>query len=867
MATPSTINTWLNELASSIIQDRPHRKLDTNRLQETFRKRVKKHNFARTNPFAVDDHLDGLEEKFQILTLDGLADALRQRRQELRDHHHHWVPDVLDLLLYLTGDPVHNDGLLELYRIPPKSESPVPLRWRDVLEDDPLEDDESLWKVPDFRDETLVDQSGEISELEDGVSSPVSAASSVISLPDESALFLKHAEHEDTDVTARLYLKIDGTRLNDPDVVKEILLFCRGYESILFSRDRGRHQPSIDLRLSGTTSNATKKLLKRVTMVREHIDVVHSWKAKQHDEDYIQAVQLAIEERLASFEASLDQYQQGMLTPSTVIAISVLQTVQAVELHAQDLILISDFLKHCSGVSGIAMLDLLCERLDLAQLCNDQGAVAVLYSLLGPALRLYLGPLLDWIWGGSAETPNTLASVGLKSSQATRQLAYHIADDVDGQVASCLRPHLRSVLACGRAVTILRNASSDFTSQAPAEDFGLQIEVFLNQCFQLQNVPFSILLESHLGELISSILRTRSQEVKVILIEAGLKKTLDAIESLYLAQDRILADSVELRMFEQIDKCADNWNDRFLLADMLEAVYAQQRMLDLLGNTRVAAKFTSARTMVNRRRSVRILTAVTFRYTLSWLPANIISVSSMKVYQRVHLMLMQIRRTKHCLERRGYLQVMSQPIPQVSSEEQKFAQCLAYSLVNLVNVLYDHLTASVIAPMTRCMRGSIYQAQTIDGMIETHTTYVEQLEFACLVSPKLKILRDATVRILDLCIRFSDLVSSPAIAPDTESDAETSSFISARARHVRQDEEVTSDAEGDEDDGGEGYSSFIVLDDDTNIVKEMHKLKSAVKRQLDFLVAGLRGVSHNGTAAMEMEMLADRLDQFQKDYR
>lgn len=230
-------------------------------------------------------------------------------------------------------------------------------------------------------------------------------------------------------------------------------------------------------------------------------------------------------------------------------------------------------------------------------------------------------------------------------------------------------------------------------------------------------------------------------------------------------------------------------------------------------------------------------------------------------------MLMQIRRTKYCLERRGFWQVISQPISQASHRDQLFAQCLAYNLVGLVNSLYDHFTTSVVTPMTKHMRAIIYQAQTIDGMIETHATYLARLESACLVSSKLKVIRDATIKLLDLCIRFSDLVSTSTTTGDTESDAETNSFISAEARHARQNDDVASDSGEDEDNPGEGYSSFIVLEDDTNVMKELHKLKSTIKRQLDFLVAGLRGVSHTGVAAVEMEILADRLEQFLKDFR
>src|SRR3954453_4523387 len=121
MATPAAVNSWLDELSTALLSTNSSiSPKQQKKLQDNFRRRVKRHNNARTNQFEVAEHLDGLEEKFQILTLDNLADALRLRRNELKEFEHHWLPDVLDLLLHLSGDPARNERLLELYRVPPR---------------------------------------------------------------------------------------------------------------------------------------------------------------------------------------------------------------------------------------------------------------------------------------------------------------------------------------------------------------------------------------------------------------------------------------------------------------------------------------------------------------------------------------------------------------------------------------------------------------------------------------------------------------------------------------------------------------------------------------------------------------------------
>ena len=84
MATSSTLNQWLNELSASILKSESKSSPRAKKLQDNFRREVRRHTNSRTNQFEVIEHLDGLEEKFQVLSLDNLADALHVRRNELK---------------------------------------------------------------------------------------------------------------------------------------------------------------------------------------------------------------------------------------------------------------------------------------------------------------------------------------------------------------------------------------------------------------------------------------------------------------------------------------------------------------------------------------------------------------------------------------------------------------------------------------------------------------------------------------------------------------------------------------------------------------------------------------------------------------
>ena len=88
------MNEWSEQLARSLLPGQvPSSKL--RRHVGHFKRSLKHHNYVTTNQFEIEERLDGLEEKFQVLNQAELSDALHQRRSELLQHQHRWVPDAL----------------------------------------------------------------------------------------------------------------------------------------------------------------------------------------------------------------------------------------------------------------------------------------------------------------------------------------------------------------------------------------------------------------------------------------------------------------------------------------------------------------------------------------------------------------------------------------------------------------------------------------------------------------------------------------------------------------------------------------------------------------------------------------------------
>ena len=267
-----------------------------------------------------------------------------------------------------------------------------------------------------------------------------------------------------------------------------------------------------------------------------------------------------------------------------------------------------------------------------------------------------------------------------------------------------------------------------------------------------------MVLERHL----TALQRTSTGTLKHILeTNCGLTRLLNALDYLYLSKDGVILDTIESKMFDQIDRCIELWNDRFLLSDSLAEAYTKIDCVDAEAIT-VQASYTSSRTMQNRRRSVKILAAVSISYLVSWPLANIILPSFIFSYKRIALLLSQIRRAKYLLERRAYFYVQHMPLTLDNANLLKSTRLVLWQLSFFVSVLYDHLTSCVIQPLTTTMRGQLASTSTasLDDMISTHGRYVVALEHACLCSKSTKPSRDTLTSMLNLCIRFTDLVTA-----------------------------------------------------------------------------------------------------------
>ncbi|KIX94146.1 uncharacterized protein Z520_10172 [Fonsecaea multimorphosa CBS 102226] len=866
MASPTTINTWMEELVLSF--SLPSAKADVHRYKDNFIRTVRHHNYGRTNQFAVDEKLTGLEEKLQVYNLDDVAAELFSRRAELKKDHNDikWLPDVLDLLLHLSHDPVHQSRIENLEKLEPRSETPVPLSWEEIDAEDPINHQDEIWRLPKYSDSSSdEDEFGP----SDTPPSPVAVKHDVTKNMDVERLFETPVAQESAKLEAAQFWHRPGpfVAITETQASREVLFMLTGMPTSIFTITDHRVRPKARYCLGNLGRTTSKSLLEEAARLGSNIGSVRRWLRIPQGSAVMQFIQSAIRGIMTRFELAISKEHAAILHRSSPTGvISLLQTLRKVERESHSLKAVSTIVSDFILNDPISTLNTIHSHLDTAHTCSNSVEVETFLPIFLSSLTLYSKPIDVWLLTGRIDTTEpffVFENEGKPRLASTLWHDWFTLATTNNLIPIFLEKFAEKIFAIGKTAAFMHHlgrAAPDICSR----DLGIVAAAAQTAHLVTSSpLPFSATFEMILDRHLGALLDTSTTALRHILeTSCGLTRFLDALDYLYLAKDGVLLDSIESKMFDRIDRCLEMWNDRFLLSDLLAEAFQDSECVDVDAIT-IQAAYTSSRSMENRRRSVKILAAVSVSYHVSWPIANIILPASMISYQRVALMLNQVRRARSLLASRAYFHVQHMPLPFDNLDEHRVARLVYWQLSHFANTLYSHLTSCTVQAFTTTMRDRLYSSSTrsLDDMIAIHTQYIAALEHACLSSKRIKPLRDALVTILDLCIRFTDLVTWPSTSiPDTmrpasgegaHGDFEASSFISARSQKRRRggrrqhDGDQYSSSDDDDDASmGEGYSTFV-LEQDTSLFQEIVKVRDTFKKHVEFLIAWLRAVARS----------------------
>lgn len=862
------MNAWMEELVLSLLSTSTPPSL-VRKYKENFIRQVKNHNYGRTNQFDVIERLNGLEEKLQVLNLDDVAEELYSRRMRLNITEDRWLPDVLDLFLHLSVDPVRNSRVGNLERIQPKPKTPPPLRWKDIEANDPIDRDDDIWNIPEYsdlssdEDEVLVSSapSSPVSEKRQVSKKAISRTFEEVELAEEAS--------SSSNFTSRQFWKNSGFSIttSDQQAVREVLMMLNGFPTSMFNSYGNECKPDPRYRLGNVEVETSSRFLTQAADLGSKVRSVMWWLEKPQTENVMQLIESRIRDTLLEFHRFIAQLQMDVSNEDySTGVITLLELLHCINGASAPLKSVAGLLPQLPSNEPVIALNTLYRQLDLAYSCCDQPALDTILPVFLSAFKMYAAPVDGWIHTGAVDGNAQSFFISQVITSRSPATLWHdwfsFVPDKGRSMPAVLEKYGQRIFIAGKTAALLQYLDPS-GKQTPHIELGLaQAAEDASKMITTLPIPFPATFEMVIDSQLSSILSSSTIALRRLLEEhCGLSRLLDAFQYIYLGKNGAVLDNFEAKMFDQIDRCVEIWNDRFLVAETLAETFVDIKCIDSeLIN--VQSTYTSSRSMESRRRSVKILGALTVSYDLSWPIANIILPETVISYQRVALILSQIRRARLVLNKRAYFCVQNIPLTGESAI-QNMARALCFTLSFFVNIVYDHFTTCTISPMTNTMRSKL--EGSVDEMISIHNEYIRFLELACLCGKRIKPLHDSLLTILDLCLRFTDIVSAPLTAANQSSnDFEASSFISARSQRRRRrkaEPEISSSSDEDEEDGiGEGYSTFI-LDEDTSVAEEINKIRQAFTKHVTFLMAGLRGVARtSGELGDLLELLADSLE-------
>ncbi|EEP79101.1 predicted protein [Uncinocarpus reesii 1704] len=886
MATAIQISALTDELISIVANISDSSSPRFKDLKSLTRRLLKQSPACRTDKFEVARRLDGLQEKFQILGNDPLADALHQRLVELDARNRYWSPEVLFLLLELSDEPATKSKPGAIEQLKPPDPPPV-LTWSDLGTSDL--DQENIW---DFIDYTNGSSDDNLSTASSDVSIPrIIPQSSRVPLDEfipPGDIFLNV---EDKALVSSIQKSLawrnasngtsfeENSALTELQVTREVIFMLQGLPNSLF-RDV---QDAIEVDPRFSMNHASKKALGSILGAFGHIGVcvrrLRAFSAGPLLIPFMQMFQRELEKLVSEFNEFLSNKQIQCSARTGSPLISLLELFDVVHKETKLLVDLADLVakyETSTEQREFLCLDLLYDLTCAKQAAAEDGDFKTIAKIFLRCFEIYAKPIQLWMRTGMLD--ESLGSFFVKRSAGSTDLKHLWQDWYVLEKAlsefygpKLLRPAAEKIFTAGKSMVFLRNLgvlpeTLDLTEEPIIADVDIFSEKDISQL-----VPFSGLLQTSLGRLMnanhaiaSSILRTELDE------KCGLWLSLQALDYIYLAKDTTLLMAVDQRIFDLIDKGRQSWNDRFLLTENFQQAFGN---LSCINADRIIARAAkiSPRDFERLCRSVKILKALSVDYVLPWPIANIISKQAMLTYQRVSTFLMQIRRAKYVLEK----QCSNKPKHlrlEGYTKEDILAFSIRHHLLWFLNIVYYHFTELVAFPSGNELRKEMTHAKDVDQMISVFQSFTSSLEEQCLLSQPLAPIYQAIISLFDLCLRFSDVQVARYAEYQHDQANQSTTYLHLsrpyRRRHrlASKDEDTSSDE--DEDDSEEHIINDTMFGDGNSTCISFAELSYRerlldVKEKFDqlcgFIKAGLRGVGRvNGRNSWEM--LADRLE-------
>ncbi|PFH61284.1 hypothetical protein XA68_17797 [Ophiocordyceps unilateralis] len=775
MAFAARLGSLVEDLVQSLAQStgQSTSSLPASWFPDAVLRKLKTHPYLRTNPFEIEDRLEGLDERFRVNNREALADALDLRLRSLLQHPSQWHPDVLHLLLELSDQPTLKTCLDSLKLLPPSRELPPedpPLRWEQVAREDGWGQDEDLWKSISYTsDDSAEDDTGRLSAVETsdvtsipGDETPARSAEDYIIYPAASDALQSVLETQ----AWRTRSPRDAPRTSTPriviselQVVREALFMLHGFECSLFD---SLAEPIPAFQMAGTALETHSALMGSLADNGRRMRVIRQFVAQPQTVPHVQALQDCLTRHLADVDRRLSAIQARFASPENEVVVSLIAVMSELASHLEPVLTLSDIvarLQDAAPSDTFRCLELMFDEIGVARLAGKPGTYELLVRAFVECLNIYLRPVQLWMREGKllpGDEPFFITEPSSRVSLGdTWQARFQIRKTADGRphAPTFLQPAIGDIYNAGRSMVALRllGKATAITRPSHRDEPPLDYDALCPTGFEL--APFADLFNNAFERWVQSRYRETWATLKSTLVEDwGLFASLDALRALYLMADGRAAATLCEALFARLDSTDADWRDRYVLTTAGREAFAS-----LLDPSRlvisVDPEFSPTSAIGNG--TVRAaLPGIKVSYRLSWPVQMIVTAESRAHYQSVFTFLLQIKRAMYALHKTRLLDKHR------TNQKSRGRRSLFYSTRNKLlwfcATIHTYLATQVLEPTAVQMRRDIDSAQNVDAMIAAQCSGMKRMtEEACLGSELARV-RERMLDVMDMAVKFEN---------------------------------------------------------------------------------------------------------------
>jgi gamma-tubulin complex component 5 len=421
---------------------------------------------------------------------------------------------------------------------------------------------------------------------------------------------------------------------------------------------------------------------------------------------------------------------------------------------------------------------------------------------------------------------------------------YRLRCDPNGRISSpsFFFPAGRSILNAGKSIVFLRKLGINSRLESSAEQPKLDFETVCSNELAKQMLPFPEMLSASLDFWIQSKFGPASSILRQhLLTGCGLERHLDSLAYVYFSRDGVLFQEFADHVFQRLDSKRATWNDRFLLTELAQRVFAP--------HVEPSHIKVQNRSIHGNIRSMKALSHIKIDISLPWPILNIVQRPSLDVYQRVFTLLLQVYRAKYLLRLENAM------IRHFGAD--KTTVNMKQRLTWFADNMQTYLLETVLMPAILRLRDQITNAQDVDTLVEVHEKFITSIETQSLLTKNLKPIFDALISLLDLAVLYSDSRTTYIRSQDEASILDRSKRSRQKGGRQRAEQKNRGDSDSSDDDSEPEAEDSTTSSDQYE--ERLAKINQQFTQLCNFAIAGLRGVSRAGGES-SWEMLAERLE-------